>query len=290
MNYIDFFCGEWYNFVCMATFDFDCEYFNIADTLTCGQVFRFKQFDKGFLINSADKIAYVYTLGNKTIVECDDENYFFNYFDLNNDYQKIAQKATSFNIPLLSRSVEKCKGLRILKQNKEEMIFSFLISQNNNIPRIKSIIEKICSQLGDKMYSPWGSFFSFPSAQKIASCSPSFFRSLGAGYRDTYLVETAKSIEANGISNLENLPDNELKKQLLKFKGVGGKVADCILLFAFNKTNSFPVDTWIEKVYREDFGGVETNRDKICKYFVGLFGNYSGYIQQYLFHGKRLGL
>lgn len=271
-------------------FDFDSEYFNIEHTLDCGQVFRFKKHEKGYLVYSADKVAYAYTEDNKTIVESEDINYFYNYFDLNNDYKKIVEKAISYNIPLLTRSAEKCKGLRILRQNKEEMIFSFIISQNNNIPRIKGIIEKICLALGEEKESAFGNYFAFPSSQKIANCNPSFFRSIGAGYRDDYLVETAKKIQDCDIKKLETLNDVELKKQLTSYKGIGAKVADCILLFAFNKTSSFPVDTWIEKVYVEDFNGFEKDRNKICEYFVNLFGEFSGYIQQYLFYGKRLNL
>ena len=187
----------------------------------------------------------------------------------------------------LSRSAEQCKGLRILNQNREEMIFSFIISQNNNIPRIKGIINRICEGLGENID---GKYYAFPKAAKIADAGAEFFRSAGAGYRDVYLVETGARIAAEGIERLESLNAQELKCELLKYKGVGPKVADCVSLFGFGKTDSFPVDTWIEKIYREDFGGTLKNRDKISKYLVDTFKEYSGYMQQYLFYGKRLNL
>jgi len=270
--------------------DFDAQYFNPVHTLECGQVFRFKPYSDGYAVFSADKACYLYTQGAKTIIESDDIDYFYNYFDLSRDYSEIVERAKSFGVPLLTRSAESCKGLRILNQNREEMIFSFIISQNNNIPRIKGIIERICAGLGDKKSSVCGEYYTFPTAEKFAVADVGFFKSVGAGYRDTYLSETGKKIAKEGISHLESLNAKELRRELLKYKGIGPKVADCIALFGFGKTDSFPVDTWVEKVYREDFSGTLKNRDKISDYFVNLFGEYSGYIQQYLFYGKRLNL
>ena len=177
-----------------------------------------------------------------------------------------------------------------MNQNKEEMIYSFIISQNNNIPRIKGIISRICAALGEKREFMGKQYFTFPSTPKLAEAGAEFFKSVGCGYRDKFLDETAKRIASEGIEGLENCPTPELKKRLLSYKGIGGKVADCIALFGFSRRDSFPVDTWLEKVYREDFGGTERDREKICKYFCSLFGENSGYMQQYLFYGKRLNL
>ena len=271
-------------------FDFDATYFNPLHTLDCGQTFRFSPYKDGFLVLSADKACYIYTDGAKTVVESDDSDYFYNYFDLNRNYEEIVEKAKSYNIPLLTKSAENCKGLRILNQNKEEMIYSFIISQNNNIPRIKGIIAKICEGLGQRRESPFGEYYTFPSSSTLAGAGAQFFRACGAGYRDSFLDTTSKEIALNGISRLENLEGNELNQELLKYKGVGGKVADCIALFGFRKTDSFPVDTWIEKIYYEDFKGELKGAKKIAEYFKNLFNEYSGYIQQYLFYGKRLNL
>lgn len=271
-------------------FDFDAEYFNPTDTLDCGQVFRFSPYRDGYLSLSADKICYVHSDGIKTTVESDDCDYFYDYFDLNRDYKEIVEKAKSFGVPLLSASAEKSKGMRILNQNREEMIFSFIISQNNNIPRIKGIIGRICQGLGEKKSSPFGEYYAFPSAQTLAGADVGFFHACGAGYRDIFLSDTARRICAEGISRLDGLNGAELKEELLKYKGIGPKVADCIALFGFGKTDCFPVDTWLEKVYREDFGGTLKDRKKISAYFTDLFGEYSGYVQQYLFYGKRQNL
>ena len=270
--------------------DYNCEYFNIKDTLECGQVFRFNPYKDGYVVYSADKCAYVHTDGGKTLIDSDDGDYFYRYFDLDRDYGKIVGAALSYEIPLLSKSASLCKGLRLLNQNKEEMIYSFVISQNNNIPRIKGIINKICTRLGETMSSPYGEYYAFPSSSALAGADVSVFSEAGAGYRDGYLSAISKRICAEGIAKLENLSTEELKKELLTYKGIGPKVADCVALFAFKKTDSFPVDTWIEKVYFEDFNGKLKDRKKITEYFVNSFGEYSGFIQQYLFYGKRLNL
>ena len=170
------------------------------------------------------------------------------------------------------------------------MIYSFIISQNNNIPRIKGIVGRICSALGEKKSSPFGEYYTFPSSSALAKADISVFTSAGAGYRDIYLSETSKRICLEGISHLEALSTKDLKEKLLTYKGIGPKVADCVSLFAFKKTDSFPVDTWIEKVYRDDLKGEEKSRERIAKYLIDTFGENSGYVQQYLFYGKRLNL
>jgi len=269
--------------------DFPSEFFSPRDTLFCGQTFRFFERGDKLLVLSGDKACFLYSSGDKTIVECDDGDYFYNYFDLANDYGKIYDKAISFNIPFLTCAAQKGKGIRLLNQNREEMIFSFIISQNNNIPRIKRIIEKICFSLGEKKQFCGEEYFCFPSALKLSEAGKDFFKSVGAGYRDSYLYETAKKISEEGISHLDSLKGEELKRALMRYKGVGGKVADCAALFGFKDTSRFPVDTWLEKVYIEDFHGREKSRGKMTEYFESLFGEYSGYIQQYMFHAKRNG-
>lgn len=271
----------------MDKFDYDAKYFNPAHTLECGQIFRFRNYKKGYLVLSRGKACYVYTENGKTYAECDDGDYFYNFFDLARDYSGIVGAAKSYSVPLLSRSAEKFCGLRLLNQNREEMIYSFIISQNNNIPRIKKIIEKICDGLGEKFMFGGQTLCAFPETEKLASAGVEFFKAAGCGYRDVFLDETAKRIQKEGVSALENADTCELKRLLLTYKGIGGKVADCISLFGFSKRDSFPVDTWIMKAYKEDFGGQLNDPKKVTEYFKGLFGEYSGYMQQYLFYGKR---
>ena len=271
-------------------FDYNADYFTPEQVLDCGQVFRFTPFKDGYMVISADKACYVHIDGNKTIVESDDSDYFYNYFDLDRDYAEIVLKAKSHGIPLLTKSAELLKGLRLLNQNREEMIYSFIISQNNNIPRIKGIISRICAGLGEKRSFMGNEYYAFPSSRALATAGREFFKNAGCGYRDAYLAETSARIDKEGISALENLSSQELKKQLLTYQGIGPKVADCVALFGFGKRDSFPVDGWVERIYKEDFNGALTDRKKICEYFCNLFKEDAGYIQQYLFYGKRQNL
>ena len=268
----------------------DKEYFNIEDTLYCGQLFRFYPFKNGYFIISKDKACYGYESEDKTIIECNDEDkeYFYNYFDLDTDYKKIVSSAQEEKVEILTLASEKGKGIRILKQDSEEMLFSFIVSQNNHIPRIKSLLNKMAETLGEKREFYGEIYYTFPSYKSLASKEKSFYSLLGLGYRDQYIVSVAKELEKGySLTEIAKQDTENLKKSLIKLKGVGPKVADCVTLFGFNRFDSFPVDTWIEKLYRENFNGVEKDRNKISKYFVDRFKNYSGIYQQYLFHYKR---
>lgn len=269
---------------------FSNEYFSIKDTLECGQVFRFLPYRKGYKICTADKCAYVYEDGENTVIECNksDEEYFYNYFDLDRDYKKIYESAIGENIPTLTFSASKGKGIRLLNQNLEETLFSFIVSQNNNIPRIKGIIEKLCLSLGEKKEFLGEEYYSFPTAKVMAEKDETFYKSLGLGYRAEYVRRLAESIK-NGldINKFSSLSTKELKAKLISIHGVGRKVADCVTLFGYRRGDSFPVDTWTYKVYKDDLNGKEENREKIADELVERFKENAGYYQQYLFHYKR---
>ena len=268
----------------------DGEYFNVTDTLCCGQVFRFVPHENGYFINSLDKRAFAYDEGGKGVIECNasDEEYFYNYFDLSRDYEKIVYAAENSGFPVLAHSASLGKGIRILCQNEEEALISFIVSQNNNIPRIKGIIERLCKALGDKKEFYGEEYYSFPKAEKMAEMPLDFYSGIGLGYRAEYIKCVAEKIVGGwSARSLKNLSSAELRKELIGIKGVGPKVADCAVLFGFHRSDSFPADTWIEKVYKEDFNGTLTDRKKISEYFTGMFGENSGYFQQYLFYYKR---
>lgn len=271
----------------MQKIEFDATYFNPKNVLECGQIFRFEPFREGYKVFTADRACYLHGDGRKTVIECEDSDYFYDFFDLGREYAAVNRKIREFNVPVLTRACELGKGIRLLNQNSEEMIFSFIISQNNNIPRIKGIISRICRELGEKREFRYGEYYTFPTAARLAGKDAAFYKSLGAGYRDAFISETAKRISREGIEHLRGLDAPSLKKQLLTYRGIGPKVADCVCLFGFQKGASFPVDTWIEKIYREDFGGTLKDRNKINAYFTEIFGEYSGLVQQYLFYCKR---
>jgi len=260
------------------------------DVLECGQIFRFKKFKDGFFVVSGDLACYIHSDEKNTFVECENADYFYNFFDLGRDYAAIIDKLKSFDIPVLTHAVEAGRGLRLLNQDPREMIFSFIISQNNNIPRIQKSLEAICKSLGERKEFLGEKYYAFPKTAALAGRDKAFYKALGLGYRDEYIQKTAERLQKSGVEYLKNLDDLALRKELLTFRGVGGKVADCIALFGFKRTSGFPVDTWIEKLYLEDFRGKPAAREAIAKYFCDMFGEYSGYAQQYLFYAKRASL
>ncbi|MBE5756165.1 MAG: DNA-3-methyladenine glycosylase 2 family protein [Clostridiales bacterium] len=265
------------------------EYFNLTDILYSGQIFRFTPFKDGFLIFSGDKVCYAFEKENSLYIESETEEYFYNFFDLNTDYKEIVESAKKENIEVLTKALSKCSGVRILRQLKEEMFFSFIISQNNNIKRIQNSIEKLCFLLGDKKEFLGYTYYAFPSIERLAEQEVDFFKSIGLGYRAEYIKENAVKL-LNGEIDLEflgSLPTKELLSKLISLKGIGEKVANCIALFGFYKTDTFPVDTWIEKVYKENIKGSLTDRKKIADYYIKRFDKKAGYYQQYLFYYKR---
>lgn len=278
-------------FLVMEKILFDKTYFNVKDTLTCGQFFAYEVIEDKFLIRSLDKFALCYNQGDYAIIECESENveYFFNFFDLKRDYSSCYEKAISFNVPILTKSANLGRGIRILKQDKYETLINFIISQNNNIPRITKSIKYLCDNFGREVKFMGKTYHAFPSLYELKSISCEDFKNAGLGYRAEYVCEVANLLFNNklDLDYFADLGYNELERELMYIKGVGQKVANCVMLFAYSRFDAFPVDTWIEKIYIQDFAGTPTTRDKITNYFISLFGQDSGIIQQYLFHYKR---
>lgn len=265
-------------------FTYPSEYFNIRDTLECGQIFRYRELDNGsFGVYSQDKYAELsYDDQGLVQVRTNDGEYFWNFFDLNTDYGEKVKRISAIS-PLMKQAASIGKGIRILNQDLTEMIFSFIISANNNIKRIQLIIERLCNKLGqDTAYGK-----AFPSVKAMANADVELYTQIGAGYRDKYLSATANKLLNYDLSKLDSLDSEHARKELLTFMGVGPKVADCILLFGLRRGDVVPVDTWIKKVYHEYFEHGHADYE-ISKYFCELFGDDAGLCQQYLFFWRRL--
>lgn len=254
--------------------------FDVAQTLSCGQVFRYRLFDGGAEVFSGAHRAEFREKGDSTYIFCDDGKYFVKYLDFDKNYDIIMRKVS--DKALVSSAMAFAPGIRILAQQPLETVVSFIISANNHIPRIQAIIERMCRALGEKQAD---GYFAFPTLEALQSASEADFASFGAGYRAPYLVKTAKALSGFDFEAMKLEPTAEALQQLLTLPGVGPKVADCILLFGLGKTDVFPVDTWIKKVYRESFGEatVPEMRRKLLEKYCDL----SGYVQQYLFYYKR---
>lgn len=271
----------------MGGFTFPGEYFSPQATLECGQVFRYVRDEQGYFFLSGDKACLLSRSDGVTRLLCEDgeEDYFASLFDLKTDYARLVEEAKRFGVPFLTRAAEFSKGLRILRQEKTECLLSFVLSQQNNIPRIRKMLFALCAALGEKKRFAGREYHAFPSLEAMAEKDESFYRELGFGYRAKYIPADVKRLREEGVSRA--LSGEALKKALVAYPGIGNKVADCIALFAFHDAQAFPVDTWVKKLYREDFGGKETDPDKINRFFTQKFGKHAGIFQQYMFYYKR---
>lgn len=239
-----------------------------------GQCFRWeKRKDGSFLIPAFGKELVLFQeTDTKIYLDCTEEDFndlWQDYFDLSFDYKSHAEKAASaIGSDYLSAACQSAKGVRILKQELWETTVSFIISANNNIPRIRKILAAICEPFGR-----------FPSAQELYSMGEQRIRQCGVGYRDKYLMSTAKFfIEKDVKKEMNGLSYNEAKAYLQKLSGVGPKVSDCISLFSLGYKDAFPRDVWIKRIEKEYFDGHFPEEKSL---------DGAGVLQQYLFYYER---
>lgn len=209
------------------------------------------------------------------------------YFDLEFDYGKIKSEYIKLN-ESLKEAVYFAKGLRVLKQPKLEMIISYIISANNNIKRIKKIIEELAAKYGEKIVLKNKVYYAFPTLEKLKTITLQDFIDLKVGFRAKRLFETIKVLSYEYIESLDELSDEKLSEELLKLSGVGPKVANCIMLFGYNRLESFPIDVWVKRVMQEVFfDNMEVSNLQINKVAEKL--PKKGLAQQYLFYWIRVG-
>ena len=264
----------------------------------CGQCFRWnEQQDKSYTGVFKSNVLNVKKQANKIIfkgiVKGNIKSVVEDYFDLKRDYSKIKEELSKIdeNVGL---SIKYGEGIRILNQELVETILSFIISANNNIPRIKGIIEKISEKYGSKIIWNNKTYYTFPTLEQLRNVSTEEYRSLGAGFRDKRLFETVKILleQKSDINNWYKDDTNNIREELLKLSGVGPKVADCILLFSdLKRFDVFPIDVWVRRVmnelYIKNSDETKVNKTEIQKLALQKFGKYQGLAQQYLFYWKR---
>lgn len=259
---------------------FGKEDFNPEHILECGQIFSYEKTNEEYTVFSKDKKAEICETSHGYIIKTDQPLYFENFFDLKTDYGQIKKELNEYEI--LKEPIKFGGGIRILKQDLFETLISFIVSANNNIKRIQLILNRLRDAFGKDM----GTFHAFPTRKELMNCDENTFKQMGAGYRDKYLYKVLRQIDENTLQEWQVLPTNELRNKLINLAGVGPKVADCVLLFGFGKSDVFPVDTWIAKMYNKYYDALE-NREKIRQNLTKQFGLYSGYAQQYLFFFMR---
>ena len=290
--------------------------FELKDIFECGQCFRWNEQEDGSYIgvtkngviqvkkekqnNQEEKNKKNTNTEKSEIITfsgmCDRnlQEIVEEYFDLNRDYEKIKKQLENID-EYLKTIIQYGKGIRILNQDLWETIISFIISANNNIPRIKGIIERLSQKYGNKIEWNGKQYYTFPSCEQLKNVTVKEYRDLGLGFRDIRLYETTQMI-LNKDVDLEKLRKNqntqEVRNELLRLSGVGPKVADCILLFSdLKRFDVFPIDVWVRRVmnelYIKDIDETKVSKAKIEKLAEEKFGDLKGIAQQYLFYWRR---
>lgn len=266
----------------------ECEDFSLLHTFDCGQCFRFtEREDKSFEGVAFKKYVRLSENGAETVIHMKGDEFdekWENFFDLGRDYGKIKKELSVDET--IKKAISFGGGIRILRQDFFECLISFIISQQNNIPRIRKAVEGFCRLFGTPIDTPEGVFYTFPDPEEVAHITAKDLEPLKLGYRAPYIEGAIKDVLSGRINGeeLEKMPYDEAKKMLLTVKGIGNKVADCILLFSLGKFEAFPTDTWIKKAMLALYGveekGIEAFKNKS-------FGEYPGIAQQYIFYYMR---
>lgn len=272
--------------------------FSLKHIFECGQCFRWnKEVDGSYTGVVKSNVLNVKEDNRRIVFEgmCEDniKDLVTSYFNLNTDYEKIKKELAKVD-EYLRTSIEFGNGIRILKQDLWETLISFIISANNNIPRIKGIIEKLSKQYGKEIKYNGKSYWTFPNIEDLSKASVDDLRKLGLGFRDKRIYETSKLFLDGrySVKEIESLEDTKkIRNLLLELPGVGPKVADCILLFGLNRFDVFPIDVWVRRVMNELYikneDETKVKKEEIENLAKKKYAGFAGIAQQYLFYWKR---
>lgn len=265
--------------------------FKLEDTITCGQIFRFSKMEDGsFDIILKDRVINVYEKNNYLYVSSNNEDdlksVVMNYFDLDNDYSKINEYLLKQD-KKLDDAINFSKGLMMIKQDPFETIMEYIISANNSVPSIASALNNIALKYGKKVIFNDKEYYLFPQYKDLKDVKENDLRECKVGFRDKYLKAMIDKLNNNelDLDSFYNMDTKEALNKLMENIGIGPKVASCILLFAYQKYDVFPVDTWVKKVMKTKYN---IEGEKNIRAFASItYGKYSGIAIQYLFNYGR---
>jgi len=268
------------------------EHFDLTHTFMCGQCFRWYENGDGTFTGIAFGKAVTFEL-NKDILTVynttleDVENIWLGYLDLNRDYSQV--KKMYAKDKYVSKAMEFGYGIHILNQDIFECLISFIISTQNQIPRIKKIVAALSQRYGKMCKIGDKTLYAFPTAEELKNVKPEDISDLKAGYRADYIVDAVSKVLSGEVDleKIKKMPYAEAKKELMKIRGVGPKVADCVLLFSGGKSEAFPVDVWVQRTMRTLYMDERATNKQIEQKAAELFGEYAGFAQQYLFYYSR---
>ncbi len=266
--------------------------FDLKSTINCGQIFRYEINDNEFIVLIKDRVLLLKIVDDEIIVESNKEDNLkeivTDYFDLDRDYDIIIDDILKRDEKLES-VLAFSKGLRMIHQDPFETLIAYIISQNNRVPSIANSLNLIAKNYGEKIIFKEKTYYLFPTLEKLKDITEEDFRECKVGFRDKYLYGIINSIK-NGDLDLEKIykmNGEDALNYLMSFKGIGNKVASCILLFAYQKFDVYPIDTWVKKFMKEDYN-IEGEKN-IRKFTLDKYKEYSGLAIQYMFNYKRNG-
>ena len=265
--------------------------FDLENTLTCGQIFRFyKQDNSSYDVILDDRVVNLSVDNNVLFVESNEEedleNKIKKYLDLENDYSIIDNYLVSKD-KNIKNAVEFSKGLNMINQSHFETFMEYIISANNSVTNIANAVNNISKKYGKKVIFNKKEYYLFPSYTDLKDVTIEEYRTCKVGFRDKYLYEFVKKLNENIISldYIDSLNTVDALNYLMQNKGIGPKVASCILLFSYKRYDVFPIDTWVKKIMKERYN-IE-GEENIRKFSKEIYGKYCGIAIQYLFNESR---
>lgn len=265
--------------------------FSLAETLESGQCFRFEKDGEGCyrVFSGARSAVFSQEGGTVSLLKggAADLPYWRQYFDLGRDYGRL-KGALAAGDPVMAEAISFAPGIRLLRQDFFETLASFILSQNNHIPRIRGLIARLCAEYGRET---GGGRFAFPTPEGLARADEESLRRLGCGFRAGYIVDAVGKVLAGGYSveEMGRLATEEARGRLMEIRGVGRKVADCVLLFSLGRHEVFPADVWIRRIMETAyFDGATLSPQALQEAASARFGADAGFAQQYLFHYGRM--
>ena len=264
---------------------------DLDNTICCGQIFRYEKLeDDSYIVILKDRVVKLKYVDNKLYIDSNNmdniENVIREYLDLDRDYISIIENIKECD-NVLGKYLDKSIGLKMIKQDPIECIVSYIISQNNSVRNIKNSLDLISYKFGDKVIFLDKEYYLFPSIDKLSKISLEEFRECKVGFRDRYLVDIISDIVENrlNVNYIFEMNSEDSLRYLMSFRGIGMKVASCILLFAYGKYDVYPIDTWVKK-YMDTNYRIKDEK-KIKKFCKEKYGKYSGLAIQYMFNGMR---
>lgn len=267
--------------------------FDLEQTLECGQCFRYQAIgEKQYIVISGRNLLCIRQEAQSLVLEglsdMRQAEYWFEYFDLGRDYDEI--KTFLKKDKILLDAINAKPGIRILNQDFHEILLTFIISQNKQIPHIKKIVNALAEKYGDLLGELDGvRHYAFPTLIQLVEISETEFRECKTGFRAPYLCDAVNVLKKNNLNrdSFHKMTIEEARDTLMEIRGVGEKIANCVLLFGLGYRSAFPIDVWIKRIMEELYFGKDATPEEIKKLAEALYGKYGGYAQQYLFYYGR---